>query len=364
MSTDRAEQKLSEIMSTQHELQEQSEEIKRLMRAEQEYERCSADISELREKIVELETKRASLDLVTPKGATEAVKLDQCIAAMKDELADREKREAALLGAIESLRYIVENNKNFDKNRLFRNIRKLLSLTGVKIGQIERDASCQPGYMSRLEKPGNTTDPSVEFVVTAAKTLEVSIDLLVYNDFSTMTETELYILKFLNNLIKDTKADRMIWKINNMGKYIESEKNTAAAGDPLFNYLVGIDPRTDVAQYRSLFLGKILRCVGNSYIGELRGSNAKMYIMNCMDDSAKKNEVKQFYEIYIVKEDKINPLFCTAQIGAVLVSAVDQLFEAVEIAATHIHINDDVRTIIDLYFNPGISEEDVNGQQQ
>ena len=260
------------------------------------------------------------MELYTPQGASKAVEYDRNIAEMTDDLNNHEKRADTLLGFIEPLRYIVENNKNFDKFKLFRNIRKLLGSTGIKIGQIERDAGCQPGYMSRLEKPGSTTDPSIEFVVTAAKELEVSLDLLVYSDFGRMTETELYILKFLNCLSRDTRADKVLWKINNLGRYAENDRNAAVTGDPMFNFLVGIDPRTDTAQYRSLFTGKTLRCAGNSYIGDLRGSGAKIYIMNCVDDSAGKNKVWQLYELYIVNDKKINPLICTAQVGEALVS--------------------------------------------
>ena len=77
-----------------------------------------------------------------------------------------------------------------------------------------------------------------------------------------------------------------------------------------------------------------------------------MYILRCADDAAKQNEAQQFFEIYIVSEKKVNPLLCTAQTREALVSAVDQLFEAVEISATHIHLNEDVKAVIDLYFNP------------
>lgn len=352
MSTIGAEQKLSEILTTQHELQEQSEEIRRLMEIEEHYESVNKAAMVRRKEIEEAQSHRAKLDLSTPEGAAEAVKIDRCIAAMQKELADHEKRLADLSSATERLRYIVDNNKNFDKSILFRNIRKLLGSTGVKIGQIERDAHCQPGYMSRLEKAGNTTDPTVEFVVTAAKALNVSVDLLVYSDLGRMTETELYILKFLNNLTKDTKDDLLHWKINNMGRYVQSGPNVPAEGDPIFNYLVAVDFKTDAIQYESLFINKTLRCTGNCYMAELKGTAAMIYIMNCVDDSAKQNEVKQFYELYIVSEKKVNPLLSTAQAGETLTRAVSRLFEAVEISATHLHINDDVRTIIDIYLNP------------
>lgn len=355
MSTLGAEKKLSEIRTTQHELQEQSEEIKRLMEIERHYEVLNKETMELRKKLEVVRDLRANLDLNTPEGATEAVKLDNYIAAMQKELDQREKELVSLSSATERLRYIVDNNKNFDKGILFRNIRKLLSATGVKLGQIEKDAHCQPGYMSRLEKADNTTDPTVEFIVTAAKTLNVSVDLLIHCDLVRMTETELYILRFLNNLVKDTELDSLPWKINNMGRYEKSDPSRSAEGDPLFNYFVGIDYRTDAVQYRSMFINKTLRCVGNCYMTELKGTGAKLYIMNCVDDAAKQNEVKQFYELYIVSEKKVNPLLCTAKTGETLQRAVKRLFEVVEISATHIHINDDVRTIIDLYLTPPLA---------
>lgn len=347
-----AEQRLSEILESQHELNVQSEELKHLMAIEEQYESLIKDIDMVSAKLNDAKNRRAKLDLSTPKGAAEAVEIDRNIASMQKKLADHENKLANLRGDIERLRYIVENDKNFDKSILFRNIRKLLSSTGVKLGQIEKDAHCQPGYMSRLEKAGNTTDPTVEFVVTAAKTLDVSVDLLIHSDLGRMTDTELYILKFLNSLMTDTKTDSLYWKINNMGKYEKGGPAGSAEGDPLFNYLVGIDLKTDSAQYRSMFSNKAVRCAGNSYMAELKETEAKMYIMNCVDDSAKQNEVKQFYELYIVSGNKVNPLLCTAQTGETLTRAVSQLFEAVEISATHLHINDDVRTIIDIYLNP------------
>lgn len=352
MSTLGAEKKLSEIMTTQHELQEQSEEIKRLIEIERNYEALNKKTTELRKELEDVKNRRAKLDLKTPEGVEAAVKYDRYIAVISEDLARHEKDLASLSSATERLRYIVDNNKNFDKSILFRNIRKLLGTSGVKLGQIERDAHCQPGYMSRLEKADNTTDPTVEFVVTAAKMLDVSVDLLIYSDLARMTETELYILRFLNNLIKDTKMDSLPWKINNMGRYEMSGPIGTAEGDPLFNYLVGIDLKTDSVQYRSLFTNRTLRCVGNCYMAELKGTGAKLYVMNCVDDAAKQNEVKQFYEMYIVNEKKVNPLLCTAKTGETLQRAVKRLFEVVEISATHVHINDEVRTIIDLYLTP------------
>lgn len=68
----------------------------------------------------------------------------------------------------------------FDKHKCLANIRQLLQSSDVKIGQIEKAAKCQPGYLSRIEKPTNTAEPSITFVSTAAEMLNTSIDTLVY----------------------------------------------------------------------------------------------------------------------------------------------------------------------------------------
>ena len=99
MSTLGAEKKLSEIMTTQHELQEQSEEIRRLMEIEQHYEALNKETMEFREKLEDVRNRRAKLDLKTPEGAEEAVRLDHYIAAMQEDLARHEKELASLSNA-------------------------------------------------------------------------------------------------------------------------------------------------------------------------------------------------------------------------------------------------------------------------
>ena len=65
--------------------------------------------------------------------------------------------------------------------------------------------------MSRLEKDGNTAEPSVEFIVTAAKLLKVSLDTLVSINLTGLTPTEQYIVNFFDKLKADTLADKLVW---------------------------------------------------------------------------------------------------------------------------------------------------------
>ena len=77
----------------------------------------------------------------------------------------------------------------------------------MKIGQIEKEAGIRLGYMSRLEKEGNTAEPSMEFIVTAAKLLKVCIDTLISVDLTGLTPTEQYIVSFFDKLKIHCRTD-------------------------------------------------------------------------------------------------------------------------------------------------------------
>lgn len=65
--------------------------------------------------------------------------------------------------------------------------------------------------MSRLEKEGNTSEPNMEFIVSAAKLLKISIDTLVSVDLTGLTPTEQYIVNFFDKLKSDTLKDKLDW---------------------------------------------------------------------------------------------------------------------------------------------------------
>lgn len=121
---------------------------------------------------------------------------------------DRTKLSNYLVQLEESL----DNFKNFDKSICFSNIRYLLKeKPEIKVGQIEKEASVRLGYTARLEKPDNTSEPSIEFVMSAAKLLEVSLDTLLMIDLTGLTPTEEYLVSFIDKLKADTIADKLEW---------------------------------------------------------------------------------------------------------------------------------------------------------
>lgn len=131
--------------------------------------------------------------------------------------------------------------KNYDKQVLFRNVRYLLKQKendGVRLGQIERDADLKPGYMSRLEKPDNNTEPSMNFIITAARALNVSMDLLVEVDMEAITPSEKYALDFIDKLKNDTLGGKLDWNVEYQGELNRLEEdNNDEVWHPLFSYL-------------------------------------------------------------------------------------------------------------------------------
>ena len=72
---------------------------------------------------------------------------------------------------------------SFNKQLFIANLRYLAKQRKIKLGDIERASGTCVGYISRLDKPGNPNNPSVEYVATAARMLGETIDDLMSKDF-------------------------------------------------------------------------------------------------------------------------------------------------------------------------------------
>ena len=105
---------------------------------------------------------------------------------------------------------------HYDKYQVFSNIRYYLNKNpNVKIGQIEKAAGIRLGYMARLSKEDNNTEPSLKFISTAARMLGVGIDQLIYSNIGSEYE---YISAFLNKMIASTINTKLLWEKCNKGK--------------------------------------------------------------------------------------------------------------------------------------------------
>ena len=158
---------------------------------------------------------------------TEKERFDIMFAREKNDkkLALVEEKMEELETIIEQEKASISRGKHYDKYQAFRNIRELLKGSDIKLGQIEKEAGCQAGYMSRLEKSENATEPTTEFLVTASQLLGVSLDTLLKTTISLLSPTELYMIKFLEKLIRDTADDKLAWVNEPLYTFREIEKS-------------------------------------------------------------------------------------------------------------------------------------------
>ena len=182
------------------------------------YETVTAKIEQLNGEMADLQTAGEQLlsaadeqNVNTVRGISEEYGSSEDI---QKKYTERRKERDAWVHLMTQLEELMSEKKNFDKSVCFSNIRELLRQNpDVKIGQIEKEAGIRLGYMSRLEKDGNKSEPSMEFIVTAAKLLKVSLDTLVSVNLTGLTPTEQYLVNFFDKLKADTIADKLDWII-------------------------------------------------------------------------------------------------------------------------------------------------------
>lgn len=277
-----------------------------------------------------------------------------------------------LLGFMDLLEVLYNpsvEKRNFDKNRCFSNIRWLLKQKPeVKIGQIEKEAGIRLGYMSRLEKEGNTSEPSIEFVVTAAKLLNVSIDTLISINLSDLTANEKYLVKVFDKLKKDTLADKLEWnteKASNLN-YIETDIN-GNVEHPLFELRTFFE-KTEI-EYpnqvtRVVFHSKSFE--ENTYINgdcyNLRLKNGTiLYLMNICRNVSSKDEPEAYaIEAWTyVPNGACSPLLTSLDQSAIA-PMVSALYEVVKNQMSHLRINKGAIPALDAFLKNDLEDDPVD----
>ena len=265
-------------------------------------------------------------------------------------IVSKSNLEAELQAMLEHL----QKGKNFDKMILFSNIRNLLKTKDIKLGQIEREAGCQPGYMSRLEKAGNTSDPSVEFVVTASKMFGIPVDVLISMKVGTITPTEEYVLRFLNGLIEDTCSDELIWECESreyLDKVAIDDHAMNGVTHPLFTGKEYLDHGKVIGLqvcYNSKFYPEEqVDIFGDCYNAKLIGTDAHIYFMDCaMIDCL--GEQQNFFEMYVVGET-VEPICCSLSAVEIVSNTMQKLNEEIKRAKIHVHLKENAKSVIDKY---------------
>ena len=129
-------------------------------------------LDELNSELADLQDADERLDIADEETTAKIVEQYGSVEEIRSKYKALVKERNAWAHLLTQLEELQPSTKNFNKSLCFSNIRELLRQNpDVKIGQIEKEAGIRLGYMSRLEKEGNKSEPSMEFIVTAAKLL-------------------------------------------------------------------------------------------------------------------------------------------------------------------------------------------------
>lgn len=245
--------------------------------------------------------------------------------------------------------------KVFDKHICLANIRELLKNTEIKIGQLEKEAGTQLGYMSRLEKKENTTQPSLDFILTASRMLKVSLDVLLTVPLTELSPTAAYIVKLLDKLMKDTYECKLDWEkksascLNGMDSDMDGNVSHPLFVDTRFNDYGQFDANSGVGVvFNSNYYGVDSIIDGDCFSLELKG-NATLFLMRVSRrsdaDGASSSSEK---ELWISKNNKRQFLTGSRDIPCIK-ELTEKLFVAVDYTMQHPKLNNDIKASLDAF---------------
>lgn len=287
----------------------------------------------------------------------------------EEAVADQEKMRKEMrewMKISDELDKIRNQYKNFNKSVCFSNIRELLKDNpDVKIGQIEKEAGIRLGYMSRLEKDDNTAEPSVEFIVTAAKLLNVSVDTLISVDLANLTPTEKYLVNFIEKLKSDTVQDKINWSletpfdIERMGVDMNGNSNHPLLSLETFYRQSECEYPEEVTEnvYVSKIFGPNTWIRGDCYNLRLKNGST-LYLMDIAKDVHRVNDKSAFVKeaVMYVPRGKTQVLATTHDdypIGQLL----EELCSIVEERMKHPQVNNDVMNAIDAFMKDDLEDD-------
>lgn len=323
---------------------------------------------EMQKQLQVLNGKEFTLRKISDEAASE-VKKEQTLleaAHIKDEAKVIQQEIARIDKRIASYDLPDESEKKFNKYICFSNIRELLKDSNAKIGQIEKEAGCQPGYMSRLDKKGNNSEPSVEFIVTAAKLLGTSIDTLILVDLAELTPTERYLVTFFEKLKRDTLEDKLDWNIETPDYLGRMEPDINGwVEHPLFSmetfWEEGETEYPDEVT-RIVFTSNSFgpRTAINADCYNLRLKNKSvLYLMDICKSVHRVGDPNAFAkEIWMCTPGEGSQLLMTNKKLSPLVPLVETLFDTVSERMQHPKLKKNLQSVIDAFLQDDIGDDD------
>lgn len=93
------------------------------------------------------------------------------------------------------------------------NIYYLAKKNNITLGKLEELVGLSAGYLSRLNREDNNSNPSIDVVSSFSKQLKVPVDILIKYDLSTLSPDDTYMLQFLTVLAGKTANNEIHWNL-------------------------------------------------------------------------------------------------------------------------------------------------------
>lgn len=199
--------------------------------------------------------------------------------------------------------------KSFNKERLINNIYFLAKLKNIKIGDLENSIYVSTGYFSRYKKSSKEASMSVDTLCLISNKLDVSLDILLFSDLSTISASETQTFSYLSSFIKLTENKILKWKKITDNKNIENYENSLFLNKidiPLFEYEKLEDKL--LISYKSFYDDLIYEINFPLFVLEKETSTLFLTSIN-------NNDNETIYELYLYLDGEIKNIYRASKYG-------------------------------------------------
>ena len=248
-------------------------------------------------------------------------------------------------------------SNQFDKSLMINNILYLIKQRGVKIGELEMEAGVSPGYISRINKEGNTK-PGIDFIYNVSDVLNLDIDTLLKVDISNLTPSVRYMISFLEKLTQDTFSEKLEWNRESKDQLnleIESDEN-GNCNHPLFQVKTILQPtegdypeEVTLPVFPSQTFDTLTGIEGDCF-NLAMNDGVTLYVMNIYKAGALVSDPDTYAkEVWICGQNNEKQFLCSTRDVSRITSLIDRLYSAIVESAKHPTVKPVFRTAIDSF---------------
>ena len=228
--------------------------------------------------------------------------------------------------------------------QLINNIYYLSKKKGIKIGELEEKVGVSTGYISKIKKRAEDTNPSFELIASIASVLDVSMDTLRSADLQAITPTEDYLLRVINKLLNQTLCEDKEW----IEIPFSELENVNANGEATF-IMCDLDTDTGSAKYTSKFFPYSDASFAGSGYRTQMPEHAEVFILSTYVSDPFSDTGQSLYELYFINSRKLKPLCHSGQ--SLFADKLKELYKGITESCRHVKLGEEVRSSLDVFLD-------------